>query len=108
MTGNNSITNCLVVNLDGNIELTRPSEHKSPLTLKGYAVRFETFEANNNYVGPQTNLYDLDDLYITLLDGWLTHLMTGKMSYTDIYSYEYTEEQLMALINEEIEKIIGK
>lgn len=107
LTGDNTKTNCLVVTLDGYLELTRPAENKTPLTLKGYAVRFETFGAYNNYVGPDTDLSDLDDLYITLLDEWLTHLITGKMCYTDIFGSQYPEKELMVLIDTEIQKIVG-
>jgi len=48
-----------------------------------YPVSHETWGAGNNYVGKYSRLTDLDDSYISSLEGWLYYLRTGNRTYID-------------------------
>lgn len=70
--------NSLVVDFDGNVDLVPFRDIREP-----YAVRFETFVAGNGYVGHQWNENELEDLYESLLQGWLIHLNNDSFEYVD-------------------------
>ncbi|MFJ8462122.1 hypothetical protein ACIQ57_23880 [Lysinibacillus xylanilyticus] len=70
--------NSLVVDFDGNVDLVPFHEIREP-----YAVRFETFVAGNGYVGHQWSENELEDLYESLLQGWLIHLNKDSFEYVD-------------------------
>lgn len=87
--GNDEIHNVLVVDWDGYVHLLPFRQGK-----EGYAVRIESFQAGNGYVGPKSRLNHLNDTYLTLLEGWLTHLRTHDSVYRD-YSSTRDEEEIL-------------
>jgi hypothetical protein len=68
------------------------------------AVRFETFLAGNGYVDSQSSLNHLDDTYLSLLEGWLTHLIGHDKIYRD-YLRDQAKEELIEDIKEAIYKL---
>lgn len=106
LNGDNSKTNCLVVDLNGYVRLVALTD-RTPLSLRGYAVRFESFSPYTDYVGSNIDLADTtdyDEIYKALLEGWLSHLRTGEMRYMNTFPTE-SEDDLIDLINEEVNRI---
>lgn len=75
------------ITFDGYFKII-PLKGVSPISLYDYAVRSETFCAGNGYVGNIDNENFYKELYHSMLDGWLMHLLTGKSQY---YGEEYPE-----------------
>lgn len=98
--GNDEVSNSLVVDYDGNVHLI-PFGYGSH--TNGYAVRFETFQAGNGYVGPKSKLNHLNGTYQTLMEAWVTHLNTGDEEYRDYMKGDKTIEQL----KQEAEELIN-
>jgi hypothetical protein len=92
--GNDEIHNVLVVDWDGYVHLLPFHQGK-----EGYAVRIESFQAGNGYVGPKSRLNHLNNTYLTLLEGWLTHLKTHDSVYRD-YPSTRDEEEILKDIQE--------
>jgi hypothetical protein len=92
--GNDNIHNSLVVDFDGFVHLV-PFEQ----AITGYAVRFETFQAGNGYVGSKSSLNHLDGTYLALLEGWLDHLETHDCEYRDSESRR-SEVDILSDINQ--------
>nr|MBA5583964.1 protein kinase [Anaerobacillus isosaccharinicus]QOY38534.1 protein kinase [Anaerobacillus isosaccharinicus] len=103
LNGNDSEHNSLVIDFDGKAHLI-PLKGRMPNSLTGYAVRFETFGAENGYVGTEKSLNHLDHTYQCLLEGWLDHLVYGSTSYRDYSENEFTVEELLKQIENEINK----
>ena len=57
-----------------------------------FPVRHESWNAGNMYVGKYSNLWTLNDDYISSLQGWLLYLQTGRKQKMD-YGYKNTNEQ---------------
>jgi len=60
-----------------------------------YPVRHESWDAGNVYVGKYSELSTLDDNYISLLQGWLSYLKTGRNQYIDYIYNNQDEEELL-------------
>jgi len=100
LNGNDSYNNSLVVDFDGYLHLVRFKNAIDNL----YAVRFETFVAGNGYVGDKTSLEHLENTYLSLLDGWSTHLISHDTVYRD-YPSNQTKEELIAEIEQAIKEL---
>ena len=59
-----------------------------------YPVRYETWDARNNYVGKYSTLSTLDETYLGMLQGWLRYLQVGESQYIDYTENEIEEELL--------------
>lgn len=90
--GDDNRHNSLVVDYDGNVHLVEQSN-----AMGGYAVRFETFEAGNGYVGSKSSLNHIDGTYQALLEGWVEHLANpiGDDVYRDYSTGKRTIEELI-------------
>lgn len=99
LQGDDSVKNSLVIDKEGYIQLV-PFERAKDA---GYPVRFETFHAGNGYVGSEYDSNELENLYLTLLEGWVEHLTSGDTVYRD-YSTGRSEEELFNIIDEKILK----
>lgn len=98
-SGNDNHSNSLVIDYQGNPKLV-PLIDRTPLSLKEYPVRFETFQAGNGYVGPHEDLTHLDTTYLALLEAWELHIITGRSIYRDYVSGELSEDELKTNIME--------
>lgn len=98
--GNDSVTNVLTIDWDGNIHLT-PFHHLR--YRDDCAVRIESFGAGNGYVGSRSALNHLDNTYTILLEAWLDHLISQQNEYRD-YPASKSEEELKS----EIVKVIAE
>ncbi len=97
INGNDSHSNSLVIDYDGNPKLV-PLINRSAINVTEYPVRVEIFQVGNGYVGSQASLSHLDGTYLTLLEAWEMHIDTGRSFYHDYVSGELTEEQLKTKI----------
>lgn len=100
VNGDDSRNNSLILDMDGYLKLIPFSEWRST----PYAVRYETFGANNGYVGINSNLSHLELTYLTMIDGWVNHLNSHEQIYKD-YVGKVDEEKLLKEIEELIEEI---
>ncbi|MCD9026034.1 hypothetical protein [Cohnella silvisoli] len=87
--GNDEVSNSLVVDYNGVVHLIPAGNSR-----EGYAVRVETFQAGNGYVGSRSRLNHLENTYKVLLEGWLDHLETGDGEYRDYSDGQNTVEEL--------------
>jgi len=96
---NDDVYNMLVIDFEGNSKLIQKPGFS-------YAVRLEGFGAGNGYVGIDSKMNHFETTYLTLLEGWLTHLeSTGISIYQDYCSHRKSEQELIDGILEEIDKI---
>lgn len=102
LNGNDSVNNSLVVDFDGYLHLVPFKNAIDNL----YAVRFETFVAGNGYVGNRTSHEHLEGTYLSLLDGWSTHLIGHDTVYRD-YPSNKTKEELISEIEDAIKELKG-
>lgn len=100
IAGNDNYNNSLVIDFDGYLHLIPFNRAKGG----PYAVRFETFLAGNGYVGSQSSLIHIDDTYLSLLEGWLDHLVGHDKIYRD-YPSDQTKEELIEEIKEAINNL---
>lgn len=96
--GNDNYHNSLVVDYHGYPQLIRLVK-RTPVTITEYPVRFETFNAGNEYVGHGGRLTHLDRTYMALLETWYLHLNTGQQHYCDFVSGDKTEDELVQEIS---------
>lgn len=101
LTADGSKDNTLIVDSDGYLRLIELKDYYG-IRLDWIPVRYETFLAENNQLGNGQNvLRYLDNIYISCLQGWLTHLQTGKSIYVKSQIDTKQQNELM----EEIKKI---
>lgn len=83
--GDDNQHNTLIVDLEGNIKL---EEFTGPDNFAPRAVRLESFVAGNGYVGREAanDRSLINRSYEMLLDGWVTHLKTGRLDIFQDYS----------------------
>jgi len=101
--GDDSRNNILTVDLEGYLVLYGTNylkeiqEYNIPVS-----VRNEAFIAGNDYIGlnaVKDNSF-INETYLALLDGWYTHLLTGKLDvFVDVTPSE-SEEELIRIIDE--------
>lgn len=87
--GDDRFNNSLIIDFNGYPRLIKWINSDDIRYTQNYAVRYETFNAGKGDVGVSSNLYYIDQIYVSLLEAWLEHLKTGRSIYTD-----YTESKL--------------
>lgn len=89
------VNNQLIIDENGYAKVIKNHGH-------GYLfpVRYESWGSGNLYVGKYSNLSTLDDVYISLLQGWLLYLKTGEGQYIDYIRENKDEEKLLKEIKE--------
>lgn len=104
--GNDNYTNVLVIDYDGAIRLI-PLTDRSAVSVQGFPVRYESFQAGNGYVGYKASSdgIHIEDTFMALLEAWCLHLKTGRSMYRDYTSGDLTEQELMDEINLTLNKI---
>lgn len=100
LNGNDDSHNSLIIDFDGYPRLvtfntTRTTPH---------AVRYESFQAGNGYVGPNSKLNHLERTYLGLLDGWSSHLFCHDTIYVD-YTDNFVEQEKLNEINNLIQQL---
>lgn len=92
--GDDSVHKKVILNLDGKFEVVKNSDFDID---SEYVGRSETLDAGNGYVGiaaSEDNEY-INSSYAMFLEGWLSHIKTGrKKMYLDVYPRK-TPEQLL-------------
>jgi len=101
VNGDDTTSNTLIIDFNGHFNLV-PRRSQEPLRVKNYAVKYETFQAGNGYVGSSSNLLHLEQTYQSVLEHWLLHLESGKQLYADYAENKQSVEQLIEAINEQI------
>ncbi|WP_097025726.1 hypothetical protein [Clostridium peptidivorans] len=89
LSGDDIYNNSLIIDFDGYPKLIKWINSEDIRCTQNYAVRYETFAAGRGDVGILSNLYYINQIYVSLLEAWLEHLKTGRSIYTD-----YTENKL--------------
>lgn len=89
LNGDDRYNNSLIIDFNGYPKLIKWVSSEDIRYTQNYAVRYETFVAGRGDVGVLSNLYYIDQIYISLLEAWMEHLKTGRSIYTD-----YTENKL--------------
>lgn len=84
-------TNQLVIDEEGYAKVIEYMSDNSRL----FPLRYEAWQAGNMYVGKYSQLSNLDDVYISSLQGWLSYLETGKSVYMDYLHDNRDEEKLI-------------
>lgn len=78
--GDDSLINSVVVTLDGEVQLITLNEAQQ--NADNYAVRHETFDAENDYVGIEASedQEHVEGTYSRLVKAWHKHIKTGRTS----------------------------
>lgn len=97
--GNDNINNSLIIDFDGYVKLIPTDTDIDFIPYKKYAVRHETYDARNGYVGKVFNDNLFFNLYLNLLDKWLSHLICCRSLYLDCYKNNLNEEHLLFKIH---------
>ncbi len=84
------VHNQLVIDEDGYAKVIKDEGY-------GYlfAVRHESWNAGNIYVGKYSKLLTLNDDYISSLQGWLSYLRTGRKKYMEYVHDNKNEEEVL-------------
>lgn len=104
LSGDDSFHNSFIIDYYGVPKLIQIG-NTSPMNIKNCAVRYETFHAGNKYVGKDSSLCHLNDIYLALLEAWLLHLKCGRSIYKDYIEGGKSEEELLLEIDKEISKL---
>ena len=94
--GNDNQNNCLVIDLQGHIKLQNSEEARA--LFSPVAVRYETFCEGNGYVGHSAakDLTKDGELYLSMLDGFLTHLKNGDLDQYVDFPSRFNKIKIMA------------
>lgn len=88
-------SNQLIIDENGYAKVIKKDEYSYL-----FPVRHESWNAGNMYVGKYSKLYNLEDDYISSLQGWLLYLETGRKQYMDYIHENTNEEDLIKKIKE--------
>lgn len=79
--GDDSETSTLILSLDGRFELL-PRVHINVVGNPSWAVRYETFDGGNDYVGPDAadDEDHVSQVYVAMLGGWVDHVLSGRLN----------------------------
>jgi hypothetical protein len=96
-SGNDKIYNILLLNIWGKFELRDYYNYSWPKFDPTRVVCFETFMAENGYVGPEAAEDEkfMDEIYNTSLMWWIDHLSTGFVGNLASHHPNGTIEQIM-------------
>jgi hypothetical protein len=92
MNGNDHKNNTLVIDGQGYARLIEEEKH---FILRQYPVIHESFGAYNNNTGKYSLLSRLEDLYISSLQGWLSHLENCRCVKIDYCHDNRNERELL-------------
>lgn len=105
ISGDDNFNNSLVIDSQGNPKLINLME-STPVSETEYPVRYKTFVAYDENVGVSFNdFHRLDEIYLTLLEGWETHISTGRSIYVDYRNENLSENELVDRINNLISEL---
>ncbi|MBE6067942.1 MAG: protein kinase [Clostridium lundense] len=93
--GNDRYNNSLIIDFNGYPKLVRWINNEDIRYTQNYAVRYETFPADKGEVGDSSNLYYIDQIYVSLLEAWLEHLKTGRSIYTDYAENKLSSDEIL-------------
>ncbi|WP_411679854.1 hypothetical protein [Clostridium thailandense] len=105
MNGNDSVSNSLIIDFDGYLKLKNRMGFGDFIAYSNYAVREESYEAGNGYVGQDFDDKYIDNLYLNMLDEWSSHLESGRSLYHDYDECNLDEKEILSKINNSILKL---
>lgn len=97
--GNDRYNNSLIIDFNGYPKLVRWINNDDIRYTQNYAVRYETFAADKGEVGASSNLYYIDQIYVSLLEAWLEHLKTGRSIYTDYAENKLSSDEILNTVS---------
>lgn len=103
--GDDSVTNSLIIDFDGYLKLKNIDNSGDIIAYSSYAVRNESYDAGNGYVGQNFDDEYINKLYLNLLDEWSLHLQSGRSLYIDYYKASLNEEEILSQINTSLLKL---
>jgi len=106
-SGNDTSNNALILDLEGHFKLLNIDEVDVVENIS-IAVRNETFEAGNDYVGPAAgkDSSHIENLYLSSLKHWVDHLATGHINiYNDINPPMDSESELLLKLGDVLKKL---
>ncbi|WP_207653898.1 hypothetical protein [Clostridium sp. BSD9I1] len=99
LSGNDRYNNSLIIDFNGYPKLVRWINNEDIRYTQNYAVRYETFSADKGEVGASSNLYYIDQIYVSLLEAWLEHLKTGRSIYTDYAENKLSSDEILNTVS---------
>ncbi len=105
--GDDRQNNALIIDLEGHFKLMGFSRARR--VLAPIAVRNEAYVAGNGYVGivPAQDAIFLEREYLSLLEGWVSHLHSGRLDIFVDESTQRKEKDILTEIEELSQKIKG-
>lgn len=97
--GDDNFHNALIVDFEGYLKLINTTRNPDLIGYSEYAVRNESYDARNGYVGQTFDTQYLTPLYLNLLNEWLSHLKCGRSMYLDYEESNLSEDDLLSKIN---------
>lgn len=97
--GDDRYNNSLIIDFNGHPKLIKWTNSDDIRRTQNYAVRYETFNAGKGDVGGSSNLYYIDQIYVSLLEAWLEHLKTGRSIYTDYTENKLNNDEILSTTN---------
>ena len=93
--GNDNVHNTLTLDLEGRVAL-RQFRGMLLSNCLPIAVRKSSFCAGNEYIGQEAarDADHVNEQYLSLLEGWVTHLMTGELNIMPDWNSNKSAEEL--------------
>lgn len=100
LNGDDNRNNSLIVDFEGDLRLIPYEDIRST----PHAVRYESFQSGNGYVGFDSSLSHLERTYLGMLDGWESHLICHDSIYVD-YTEPFDEKDKISSIEKLIDEL---
>lgn len=103
--GDDTVHNSLYIDFDGFVKLKNITNNGDFIGYDEYAVRNESYDAFNGYVGEEFEDEYINNLYLNILDEWCSHLSSGRSLYIDYDKDNLDEPTILAEINQIISNL---
>lgn len=103
--GDDTVHNSLYIDFDGYVKLKNITNNGDFIGYDEYAVRNESFDAFNGYVGEEFDDEYINTLYLNLLEEWHMHLISGRSLYIDYDKDNLDETTILTEIIEIVDNL---
>lgn len=105
MHGDDTVHNSLYIDFNGYLKLKNINSQGDFIGYSEYAVRNESYDAFNGYVGKEFEDDYINTLYLNLLEEWEIHLNSGRSLYLDYDKSNLDEKAILAEIHRTLENL---